>query len=185
MSTMYALPNGGTIEFAALTAGEATLLLHVRTTLRQARRILRRNTKALEIFREKDRHRPMTLNLGCPHCRYDDDEEELQCYDCRWRQAAHHLTTEHRSLTACEEYVNDIAAACMRFSFGGVRGGQQEGIELCSDQVIVRPWCRFSADEREDTELFLQGHIDWANLVLALGGVRAPEDLPKDRPWRN
>lgn len=134
-----------------LSKHELNELLKVKTTMKQARQIIRRNSRALEILRSGVLgHVP----IGCPHC----EAVETNCTRC-----AYHPEETGTSELSSRELFTEF---CLEYTFGGIRhrevcrviGIRPSHMHIIPD--IGRPEIVASAD------IWLRGHIEWAEAVL-------------------
>lgn len=147
-----------------LSKEELEILSQVKTTVSQARRILKRNIRLLKFLnslpdtRDKyegyDGDYDFYGEVGCPHC-------EFPCRTCAWSVTC--KNGEERS------------EACLRIKFGGISYRDltchSKGIKLiytCDEERIE--W-NYNFDKKyvEKLELmkrFVGGHIEWANHII-------------------
>lgn len=125
-----------------LLPDELKQLLRVRTTPAQARQIVRRSQKALDLTR---RGFEGTVNVACPHCEAAGSQPGLfVCGNCAYQAVARGQW------------------ACTKFNFGGVNYDYVCGyIKLTLRTLIVME--PFVPQAVED---WLQGHIEWAQAVI-------------------
>jgi hypothetical protein len=144
-----------------LTDAELACLLEVKTTVKQARTILKRNQlilKALEVGEHA------SIRIGCPHCMATRTKElRVNCGTCAY------------SVAGPESGLG--GTWCLGYSFGGFTGHDIIGVELCTDSVEV-----FGGDlsslQREKAIIWTKGHIEWAREVIRRGERKKPA---KDR----
>ena len=142
-----------------LTDDELLVLRMVETTPEQARQIIRRNQPMLDLVREWIAYREGTRgepdrewydgDVGCPHC------DEMHCNHCAWE------------VLATEGVVKQLKMACLAMTFGGVLYYDaivEYGAE--SEEIIFGRLYEATIVELRYTEIFLAGHIEWAEDVL-------------------
>jgi len=172
----YKLATGKVVDLNVLTVEELQYLLLVDTSVGQASAIYSRNEAALEQLRRYEAEGGLGLwerVLGCPHCARDECGV-FQCHVCKWRRASLLLGG---TWPAC---------ICCGFTFGGVNARYvRSWIGLCVDSIVVREgsWIVYGAACG-----YLEGHMEWAAVVLALGGTYAAPGIhgltPEGLPWR-
>ena len=153
------LPNGNTIEAEVLTQEELNALLMVRTTVEQAQQILKRNTPMLKALKRWESYEG---HIGCPHCIEVEDlvkagkiAEYEVCDHCAWAKYPRE-----------NEEVEDVY--CFEATFGGVKYVQALEVSYTTgtESLSVYEKCYI-----ENCTKFIQGHLDWANAVIAIGGA--------------
>ena len=136
-----------------LSQSEIDLLMTVETTLEEAQTILKRNQTLLEVFEAGKNQRTF---IGCPHCSCD-------CPHCAWTRATY---SYHR-------------CCCCEVTFGGVcLDDVNHWISYKSDQECTQHMGNTGGtdddiddDSRDMCLRFLKGHIEWAMLIIARGGI--------------
>ena len=152
----YKLKNGKTIELNHLSKEELDDLLKVKTTIRQARQIRRRNLKLFEVFKNRDSlrkqyDREIESGIGCPHC-----NQWYDCSECAWMV----LNTKENP---------DNRYPCCLTKFGGVTYDDQITVKFGHDFELVRIYNSSSCDEDEEiVKNFLLGHVEWADAMILL-----------------
>jgi len=130
-----------------LTQEEIDVLMQVETTVEQAQQIIDRNQPLLDALRAGEEY---YAGLGCPHC-----GRGYPCYGCAWTRAT-----------------KDNEFACCHVTFAGLTLHDVAGV-ICygwnSEEVHVSG----TEKGKENAIEFLKGHIEWAMLVIAQGGIEA------------
>jgi hypothetical protein len=143
-----------------LTKQELQNLLNVKTSLRQAKLIKKRNAELLEAFehfRESKRcliyeNDWRNLPYACPHC-----DLNMRCDSCAWK---------------VEPFHKYLITFCLRATFGGVRYSTVEKVISyspghCSVNAYRAVHC--SSKKASEVRKFLKGHIEWAEAVIQHG----------------
>jgi len=149
------LPGGEKLRLKILSVPELQILLKVPTTLEQAKQILRRNCLILERLRERSSD-PVTI--GCPHC-----SSNYPCGSCVWGKA----------------FPRGVYPVwpCCAVPFGGQIHGPTDLLELSyydaelnweSLDAYYSP--RSVARKVRKCRIFVQGHVEWAEVLIKLGG---------------
>ena len=151
-----------TTKIKTLSRDELEQLLCVPTTVEQATMIRERNTGLLEVL---NRGEEAETYVGCPHC----PKALPQCDSCAWNACL-----ERRYLS------------CIYQTFGGVAietdPGEDDDLELIeygyAREAVLLPDHMYPPVVKEAVDKarsFLLGHIEWSEIVIALGGT-VPED---------
>lgn len=172
-------------ECEYLTADELDLLLRVETTIDEGYDILKRNRLArvaLDILWEfpedeveREIHKSeigeeldpsewrfngedtITLDLGCPHC------PPNLCRECPWTRAHEHQGNDSWRLSCCCDV-----------EFGGVDARGCPCVEL--DACFLDIYAPDSQDSYDRSARFLEGHIEWAKIIIECEGIELPEE---------
>lgn len=135
---------------------ELEKLLNVPTTGEQAFNIRKRNQKALDALdRAKQSGKRVidALLYGCPHC-------DWNCENCAWEHYPRlgYSRTSHYCLGAIFKGVHaDMVAHIIGLASSFIR-------------INYNPLVDSGKSFREALS-FLEGHIEWANAVIELGGI--------------
>jgi len=136
-----------------LTKEELERLLKVKTTVKQARQIIKRNQAVLRAI-QTDPEKSRTFEIGCPHCKWDGDG--LQCGKCAYQVKNN------------DNVVFPLYTACCDYTFGGLKYKDPE----ISDYIYLRgsgieysPY-RTTEDNLNAIKTWLQGHIEWGQEVI-------------------
>jgi hypothetical protein len=142
-----------------LSETEKERLMRIPTSIEEAQQILERNQQLLEKLNEAVRYNSYasaSVPIGCPHCR----REGISCAPCAW------------NVGVAGRHEPRLMACCFP-TFGGV---------AYVDQTLVKygvniAWIEGKPNsiQAECARLFLEGHIEWAMMVIAAGGVPWPE----------
>ena len=182
------------IDFRVLRKKELRSLLRVKTNKKQARQIKKRNEELLDKLNSLPTMKQAKAEYTCPYDLFDAYELEmgvdiacphctpnLPCESCAWMHAAPFSEIPIR-------LSRNETLPCLGFWFGGVTARKCSSIELSNDGAFVdvadlygkhRPVEEFAINEtfldrRKKCRLFLKGHIEWANAIIA--GIK-PEDV--------
>ena len=133
-----------------LSQKELRKLMQVHTTVKQAKQIIVRNTKALDVLRE---NKAETVKIGCPHC-------ESDCKNCAYPYNKN----------------TDFGEQCLTYKFGGLTYSNISDMILISPYEIrveaTQIEGSFSGrgypieELKKNSESWLQGHIEWAEAVI-------------------
>lgn len=145
------------MKLEALRRHELRDLLCVPTTSDEAYWILKRNEDLLRKLREMDN---TDGHVGCPHCE-KRDSSHWACGDCGW--LATWADPEDR-------YNGDgTKLACSLQTFAGTTLSDQQLVGYGHDCECLNLY--YPGEETDTARLFLQAHVDWAEVVIALGGT--------------
>lgn len=153
MNTIH-LPDASTFEALALFQWEWEALAPLPTTIDDAFIILARNERLLVLLTENAYD--VDVPFGCPHCASDwPYGEGTACDDCAW-----HL-------------VAATPVPCCAALFGGRRLS-----DTCVAYYPNRASLRSTAPrfKRSAAHAYLQAHVDWAHIVIHLGGTPYAND---------
>lgn len=181
--TEYTLPNGEVVELGVLFPYELDALLLVTTTVEQAQIIYERNKQLLELLENSESG---TVSIGCPHCvKYGFDWD---CADCRWTQVKNMLDVVPALGSIIEQMgSNNEELPCCGFSFGGSRLCDAAAYVYYDDATAGIKIPLYRTDDKPQAVAFLEGHMEWASIVIKLGGTQVPEEYAKQveqRGWR-
>ena len=159
-AVVYRLSNEKKIPLVWLRKRELDQLLNVPTTVEQAEQVIKRNEALLKKLDEADESK---VPIPCPHC-----SDKFDCEHCAWNLL----------------YVADSDYKCLNAVFSGV-SDRDSGVNLYSDSADIDPSVFNSEESGLKCEAYLQGHIEWAQAVIILGGVPWPEKTPPLRLQRD
>ena len=130
-----------------LTENEKAYLMRIPTTVEQAQQILERNAQLLERLDAIDDN---VVEIGCPHC------DQYRCPTCAWYAGGRFK--------------------CSSVTFGGVDLNSQSVVVYADTYAYLVFRDDASEEDVEEARIFLQGHMEWAAMVIAAGGVPWPEE---------
>ena len=163
-----------------LTLDELDRLLRVPTTVSEAEEILIRNDRALVVLDKLWEEGfasfmtdPLTyphnlssdsveLPLGCPHCRTSMRTADYwNCKGCGWQKYG----------AVMDKF------ACLQATFGGYCA-EDPGPDQCVSLGVKRIYLRepSSGENYLSARRFLQGHVDWALVLIEIGGIEAEDE---------
>jgi len=141
-----------------LTEAELACLLEVKTTVKQARTVLKRNQLILKALEAREN---VTIRIGCPHCMATRNKQgHVNCSRCAYAVAR-------------DEGDTSSGTWCLGYSFGGYSGHDVQGVELCTDSVFVNG-DDLNPGQRENAMIWTKGHIEWAREVIRRGERKKP-----------
>jgi hypothetical protein len=137
-----------------LTEAELAYLLEVKTTVEQAKGVIKRNEAILRVLRDRD---DATVKLPCPHCVTAGSKNgDYHCRTCAY--------------TAVNPGYNGMV--CLTYSFGGItHDGISSFFDLAADAIDVTA-CRMSRKEVRLATRWAKGHIEWAEEVIRRGKAK-------------
>jgi hypothetical protein len=137
-----------------LSEHEKELLMRVPTTVEQAELILKRNQGLLTML---DNEETGKTEIGCPHC------DCCYCRGCAWQVLAQEY--------GVRSYI------CCHATFGGISHGTVKGVDYSADVEELTSDAYEDDDAESSACTFLEGHMEWAMLVIAKGGVDWPDKI--------
>jgi hypothetical protein len=135
-------------------------LLKVKTTIDQAKQLIRRNQKMLDAINNHPEESKI-VKIKCPHCKWSK-ELDLQtgsCYQCG--KCSYKPNSKSGGFYQCCEY-----------TFGGYNYKNWEirdNIDLCGPTIGykgISPDRTFGQDALKVIKTWLQGHIEWGQEVI-------------------
>lgn len=136
-----------------LTKAELACLLEVKTTVAQARTILKRNRAMLKLA---EKRKNGYVFFACPHCAEAFKRDKACSYVCG-----------HCAYTPKE--LGDLEYWCTQYSFGGIVAKDvAKYISLFRDNAYVYGQ-RIAIEDRETVLRWIGGHIEWAEEVIRRG----------------
>jgi hypothetical protein len=129
-------------------------LMRVPTTIEQAQQRLERNQRLLELMENRESG---DVDIGCPHCSL-----EMRCSTCAWKIVFDWSPFNY---------------PCCKAEFGGVSHRDCMSVDYWSDKAAIN-WIEDRSQEEDENDItFLKGHLEWAMLVIAKGGVDWPDKI--------
>lgn len=153
---VYTLPNGKSISLNWLYEEELTWLLRVPTTVEQAEAIKFRNNCLLN---------NLALGVcedvyeGCPHCK--TNLFSYSCEGCAWKLYSEANTYR---LPCCGATFSGVTLVASGVSYGAISARIRSSVT--KDRALGA--C---------AEDFLQGHVEWAEAVILMGGIPWPDGV--------
>jgi len=142
-----------------LSKKELKNLFRVRTTVKEAKQIKKRNLLLLEAVNKRKLY---VSEIGCPHCKVkvvDSAYEDMttDCEHCAWKPFASRTNL----------------IPCFGATFGGVSllSLQNNGLSFYHDEEAFEPQDLADSPMGKEVTLrrivtFLKGHIEWADAIL-------------------
>jgi ribosomal protein S27AE len=143
-----------------LTKNELRRLLRVKTTVDQAKQLIRRNQKMLDAINEHPEERKI-VKIKCPHCSWGivfnkTTDSFYQCGKCSYKP----------------ESKNGRCFQCCEYTFGGFNYKDWEirdNIDLKGPTIEykgINSNRTFGQDTLKVIKTWLQGHIEWGQEVI-------------------
>lgn len=148
-----------------LTKEELEILLKVKTTPKEARQIIKRNKTVLNWIRKNNGVNGVSRfwSISCPHCKRDPKVSTFQCNQCAY------------GIVNPNNYM-----PCTYMTFGGFHYQQLticRTIQLGSSYIWYKPSHNTTPKDIHAINIWLQGHIEWAEEV-----IRLAKPSPKRKP---
>ena len=175
-TTVVTFANGSTMTLKVLSKEELEKLLRVKTTIKQGKQILFRNTNLLDdTYNDDYRLRPSRGE--CPHCSTgfpcDSLSSQSTSKDCAWKKYEDNWDSLRRKNPHAR-----FSFYCCAAKFGGTSYLQK----TISDFItLAARYARIDADfyyltttdyAKKQVRRFLKGHIEWAEVIIGMGGSR-------------